>query len=409
MECVGFTPPTTTTQLNTDFCLQIANHVLLNEISSKVTSNFVISPLSIHVILSLIALGSNGHTLEQLLFFLQSRNVDHLISMSSQMAALASPPNRTHDEDIDAGGPTLSFVNGAWLNKGLKLKPSFQLIVTQVYNAIAKEVDFVTQTHQVINEINSWAENATKGLVKNLLPLNCLEGNEDKTALILANALYFKASWDQSFDISNTKHKDFYLLNGETVKVPFMTNHNYVFHFYGSFDGYKLLKIPYQKGHQDTRQFAMYFFLPNQVNGLENLVNKIKSDSGFFSQQFMLSRVDIPDLWIPRFKFSYEFKAKQTMQELGLELPFDDGKAEIMEMVLDTPKTLFVSEIYHKSYIEVNEEGTEAAASTGAILMQQQQQCRSFVANHPFMFMIREETSNIVFFVGAVLNPLSES
>ncbi|TXG69387.1 hypothetical protein EZV62_004322 [Acer yangbiense] len=343
MECLGFTPPTTTTQLNTDFCLQIANHVLLNEISSKVTSNFVISPLSIHVILSLIALGSNGHTLEQLLFFLQSRNVDHLISMSSQMAALASPPNGTHDEDIDAGGPTLSFVNG----------------------------------------------------------------NEDKTALILANALYFKASWDQSFDISNTKHKDFYLLNGQTVKVPFITNHNYVFHFYGSFDGYNVLKIPYQKGHQDTRQFAMYFFLPNQVNGLENLVNKIKSDSGFFSQQFMLSRVDIPDLWIPRFKFSYEFKAKQTMQELGLELPFDDCKAEIKEMVLDIPDPLYVSEIYHKSYIEVNEEGTEAAASTGAIMMMQQY--RSFVANHPFMFMIREETSNIVFFVGAVLNPLSES
>ncbi|KAK1578973.1 hypothetical protein Q3G72_034636 [Acer saccharum] len=397
MECLGFTPPTTTTQLNTDFCLQIANHVLLNEISSKVTSNFVISPLSIHVILSLIALGSKGYTLEQLLFFLQSRNVDHLVSMSSQMAALASPPNGTHDEDIDAGGPTLSFVNGAWLKKGLKLKPSFQHIVTQ--------------THQVINEINSWAENATKGLVKNLLPLNCLEGKEDKTVLILANALYFKSSWDQSFDISNTKHKDFYLLNGQTVKVPFMTNHKHVFHFYGSFDGYKVLKIPYQKGHRDTRQFAMYFFLPNQVNGLENLVNKIKSDHGFFSQQFMLSREDIPDLWIPRFKFSYEFEAKKTMVELGLELPFNNRKAEITEMVLDILDPLYVSEIYHKSYIEVNEGGTEAAASTAAISMALclRLPIPSFVANHPFMFMIREETSNIVFFVGAVLNPLSES
>ncbi|KAK2651673.1 hypothetical protein Ddye_011529 [Dipteronia dyeriana] len=113
---------------------------LLNEISSKVAYNFVISPLSIHVILSLIALGTKGHTLEQLLFFLQSRNVDHLISTSSQMATLASPPNGSH-QDIDAGGPTLSFVNGAWLKKGLKLKPSFQQIVTQVYNAIAKEVE----------------------------------------------------------------------------------------------------------------------------------------------------------------------------------------------------------------------------------------------------------------------------
>ncbi|KAK3219309.1 hypothetical protein Dsin_013279 [Dipteronia sinensis] len=102
----------------------------------------------------------------------------------------------------------------------------------------------------------------------------------------------------------------------------------------------------------------MYFFLPNQVNGLENLVNKFKSDRGFFSQQFMLSREDIP-LWIPRFKFSYVFEVKKTMVELGLELPFDDSKAEITEMVLDIPYPLYVLEIYHKSYIEVNEGGTE--------------------------------------------------
>ncbi|KAI9160473.1 hypothetical protein LWI28_008379 [Acer negundo] len=121
----------------------------------------------------------------------------------------------------------------------------------------------------------------------------------------------------------------------------------------------------------------------------------------------MLRREDIPDLWIPRFKFSYEFESKKTMVELGLELPFADRKAEITEMVLDIPYPLYVSEIYLKSYIEVNEEGTEAAASIGAIMMMQQ--CRSLVVNHPFMFMIREEISNSVFFVGAVLNPLSES
>ena len=116
---------------------------------------------------------------------------------------------------------------------------------------------FSLKVDEVINEINSWVENATKGLIGNLLPQESLDSN---AALVLANALYFKGAWDRQFDESRTKDKEFYLLNGQIVQVPFMTSKPRERHLYGSFDGYNVLKLPYQNG-QDTRQFpCIYFF-----------------------------------------------------------------------------------------------------------------------------------------------------
>lgn len=102
------------------------------------------------------------------------------------------------------------------------------------------------------------------GLIKNLLPERCLER---ETVLILTNALYFKGAWTEKFDASRTENRDFYLLNGQIVRVPFMTSRKHTYHFYESFDGFKILKIPYRNG-QDIRQFSMYFFLPDAVYSL---------------------------------------------------------------------------------------------------------------------------------------------
>ena len=253
--------------------------------------------------------------------------------------------------------------------------------------------------------MNSWAEAATKGLIKQLLQSGSL--NSD-TALVLANALYFKGAWNQKFDLAMTQNRDFHLLNGQTVVAPFMTTMRFIRHLYGSYDGYKVLQIPYQSG-QDPRKFSMYFFLPNERDGLLNLVQTLKFNPGFFNQKFQLWLEDIPEFWIPRFKFSFEFDASETMKQMGLKLPFETG--ELTEMV-DSPNSdkLFVSDVFHKSFIEVNEEGTEAAASTAATveLCCLRMITPSFVADHPFLFMIREETHGMVFFIGAVLNPLQD-
>ncbi|KAF8405090.1 hypothetical protein HHK36_009988 [Tetracentron sinense] len=148
-------------------------------------------------------------------------------------------------------------------------------------------------------------------------------------------------------------------------------------------------------------------------DGLQNLLAKFSSDTSFLEQHLdHFSEKKLADFWIPRFKISFEFEASEAMKELGLNLPFMKNVGELTEMVDShlISKELYVSKIFHKACIKVNEEGTEAAASTAAIMRHgcalRQSPPPTFVADHPFLFMIREELSVIVFFTGTVLNPL---
>ncbi|KAL0380984.1 UNVERIFIED_CONTAM: Serpin-Z1C [Sesamum angustifolium] len=342
---------------NSSFCLRIANLVLQEEAEKGLNS--VLSPLSFQVLLSLVAAGSTGRTLEQFLLHLGSENVDNLKLLSSKLVALFSV--RRDDTNL-AAGPLISFTNGTWVDRSLGLRFTFQSMAEEVFKAQVKEVDFANKADEVRDEVNSWAESTTSGLIKEILPLGSL--NQD-TALVLANALYFKGAWNRIFDTTRTKTMIFHLLNGEEVRVPFMTSRYNEKHLYWGNNEYKILQIPYQNG-QDMRKFSMYFFLPGKTGGLQNLVQKFHSEPEFFSQDFDLREEELTEFWIPRFKFSYEFEASRTVKNLGLDLPFTN-LAEFNEMV-DPPcsNRLRISKIFHKSFIEVNEEGTEAAASTAA-------------------------------------------
>ncbi|KAF5950980.1 hypothetical protein HYC85_012973 [Camellia sinensis] len=131
----------------------------------------------------------------------------------------------------------------------------------------------LTSADQVIDEVNSWVKNETKGLIKNLLPPGSLYGD---TALLFANALYCKGQCDQKFDKTRTRNMNFHLLDEEIAQVPFMTSKRDSRQLYGLFGGYKILSIPYQGSN-----FSMYFFLPNETDGLPKLVKKLKSNPGF--------------------------------------------------------------------------------------------------------------------------------
>ncbi|KAI9073453.1 hypothetical protein K1719_044590 [Acacia pycnantha] len=267
-------------------------------------------------------------------------------------------------------------------------------------------VDFTNKADEVEREVNSWVENATNGLIREILPSGSLD---QETKLVLANALYFKGAWDQKFDPTMTRTRSFNLLNGQIVEVPFMTAPRYERYYYRSFENYKILNLPYQNGNNSLK-FAMYFFLPHEKDGLPSLIHTLNSNPRILNQKFELWREDIPEFWIPRFKFSFNLEATKGLKELGLTLPFTPG--ELTE-VSDSSYShkLYVSSIVHKAFVEVNEEGTEAAASTAAAMrfLSARWPSPSFVADHPFMFMIREETSMVVFFIGAVLNPLLDS
>lgn len=377
----------------TQASLQLAQHLVSTEAKDK---NLVFSPLSIHVVLGLIASGSKDETLNQLLDFLKSKSSDELNSLSSQLVTLIFA------DGSSLGGPRLSFANGVWLDQTLSLKPSFKEIVDNVYKAASNPVDFQTKAVEVTSEVNLWAEKETSGLVKEILPPGSVDAS---TRLIFANAVYFKGAWSEKFDASNTKDHDFFLLDGSSVQVPFMSSKEK--QYIRSFDGFKILSLPYKQG-EDKRKFSMNFLLPDTKDGLPALIEKISLESEFLEHHLPYQQVKVGEFRIPKFKFSFGFEASEVLKGLGVVLPFSGGG--LTEM-LDSQvgQNLYVSSIFHKSFIEVNEEGTEAAAASAGVVKLRGLLVEDefdFVADHPFLFIIREDMTGVVLFIGQILNPL---
>ncbi|ERN10114.1 hypothetical protein AMTRI_Chr13g91230 [Amborella trichopoda] len=374
------------------FSLELLKLVSLDEAKD---SNFVFSPLTIHVVLSLIASGSSGKTLDQITSCLRSKKVDDLNALSAQLIDLILVDGSA------SGGPQLSFVNGVWVDKSYSLKAGFLNTVNSIYKTSPKPATFQEKANEVRGEVNSWAESETKGLIKELLPPGSVDAT---TRLILSNALYFKGTWTEKFDQSKTQDGTFHLLNGSSVQVPFMTSKKK--QFVSAYEGVKVLRLPYQQG-EDKRQFAMYILLPDERDGLHKLLEKLgSSGSEFLNQHLPIQSVQVGKFKLPRFKISYGFEVSGALKKLGLVLPFSD-QAELSEMVDSSAgHNLSVSSVFHKSFIEVNEEGTEAAAASAAvIILRAMARPIDFVADHPFMFLIREDMTGVVLFVGHMFNP----
>ncbi|KAG5542202.1 hypothetical protein RHGRI_021911 [Rhododendron griersonianum] len=379
----------------TDVSLSFAKQV--SQSASK-DSNLVFSPPLIHVVLGLIAAGSNGPTQSQVLSLLNSKSTDDLNSLTSQLVSLVFANGGS------TGGPTLSFANGVWVDQTLSLKPSFKKVVDTVYKAALNHVDFQTKADEVTNEVNQWAGKQTNGLIKEVLPSGSVD---DSTRLIFANALYFKGAWTEKFNASKTKDREFHLLNGSSVQVPFMTSKKD--QFISEFNSFKVLRLPYNQG-EDKRRFSMYLYLPNAKDGLSALMRKMSSKSLFLDRHLPCKRVEVGEFLIPKFKFSFCFEASKVLKGLGLVLPFGGGEG-LIEMVDSTSvgRKLYISSIFHKACIEVNEEGTKAAAASAGILTfecYEEPEEIDFVADHPFLFVIREDNTGAVLFIGQVLNPL---
>ncbi|CAM8998776.1 unnamed protein product [Rhodiola kirilowii] len=384
----------------TDAAMTLTNRLIKTDDAKD--KNFVYSPMSINVVLSLIAAGAKGKTLDQLLAFLKSKSTDDLGKLVGQMVDVLLV------DGAGCGGPKLAVANGVWVDQRLEMKERFDQVVNEIYKASVKQVDFLNKHEEVITDVNSWASEKTNGLIKDILPAGSVD--PDSTKLILTNAIYFKGLWTESFDAAETKRHPFHLLTGRSVRAPFMTSH--ANQYVAEFDGFKVLKLPYQKG-KDKRQFSMYIFLPNATDGLPALAEKLSSETGFLDEHIPRTKVKLDKFLIPKFKMAFGFKAKKVLEDLGLVSLFDEGSKGLTEMVYLPPGEdgLCVSEIFHKSFIEVNEQGTEAAAVTAAVCVEivcvrPFRKTIDFVADHPFLFVIREDTSGMVMFIGHVLNPL---
>jgi serpin B len=331
--------------------------------------------------------GAKGETLDQMV------KVLHHPKGADAHAGFAELLKQLNAGDPKKRGYELSIANALWGHHDSKWLPEFLSLTKDRYGAGLRPVDFL-QPEAARQTINKWVEEQTRDKIKDLFPPGVIDSD---TRLVLTNAVYFKGSWTQPFRKGATADGMFRLNEKDTVKVPLM---------HGSVDGkhvknadVEAAELPY--GNKDL---AMVVLLPPKVDGLADLEKKLTADT---LTQWLggLKPAEDMNVTLPKFKMTDEFELKEALGKLGMKNAFVPGAADFAGLNGGSPK-LFISAVRHKAFVDVNEEGTEAAAATGiSVGLTSARITPNFVADRPFLFLIRDTRSGSVLFLGRVVNP----
>uniref|UniRef100_A0A8I6X8D0 Serpin domain-containing protein n=1 Tax=Hordeum vulgare subsp. vulgare TaxID=112509 RepID=A0A8I6X8D0_HORVV len=360
------------------------------------SGNLVFSPLSVYVALSLWASGARERTLAELLGVLGAPSLDVLIGHVCTLAeqALADRPQ--------TGDSRVSFACGVWHDITAPLCPAYRDVATQWYKA----VNFHQQPEEARERINAWVAALTNDLIPSMIGR---DAPSSLTDLMLVNAMYLKGKWNKPFD--EERHL-FHRLDRTAVDAPFMRG--FGMHRIACHNGFKVLQLRYkQQGRplpaqlQPAPIYSMCVFLPDARDGLRWLAGQIACDPGFFRKHLPRSDVEVDDFRLPTFKVSFGMTMNDILRDMGLKEAFEPGKADDGAGVR---RRLALQQVIHRSVIEVNAEGTEAAdatvmvkcSTTGALPSPRRV---DFVANHPFAFFVIEEVCGAILYAGHVVDP----
>lgn len=353
----------------------------------KSAENLFLSPYSIAVALSMTLAGAKGNTLKQMLDVL---NIGK---------AVENNLHQTHEEYISLlekvqNGFVLSTANRLSVNEKFHILPDYAQLVSKMYHSVSENVDFGNSA-KVAKEINDWVSQVTNGKIKDLIQDGILT---EMTALVLVNAIYFKGKWDQAFNPKNTRVENFYKSADEKVPVDMMFMKKSLLVKEDVSIGGKILQLPYI-----GKQLAMYIILPHKVDGLNDVETKINSkflESLLRNDGFRSVEVEV---FLPKFKVSCGFELEKVLSSLGMIDLFDMSKSDLSGM---GNGQLYVSKVLHKAFVEVTEEGTEAAAATAVAVNSFcfRDPCM-FKADHPFIFFIVDRRSQMVLFIGKLVTP----
>jgi serpin B len=359
--------------------------------------NLIVSPYSVAVALAMTAYGAEGNTAHELgvaLHLPENGLIGDRRAFRQMTESVARAPRGAKHR------PELSVANSLWLEQGHPWKKEFLAAGREDFRAGLFDVNFRGNPEGARTGINRWVEKETHDKIKDLMPSGSVDTN---TRIVLANAIYFKARWAESFKKENTRPEDFTLAGGQKVRAPLM-------HQQGEFrlwetDDFQVLKLPY-----DGKAASMYVLLPRAPDGLPALEHRLNAAS--LAEWTTVMGGGEVRVWLPRFKFTAPTELADALQKLGVKDAFDPQKADFRGMT-DHPQGLFVSRVVHKAFVETDEVGTEAAAATavtmalGAVAQMPPPPVRTFRADHPFLFVIKHEPTGAVLFMGRVLDPRS--
>ncbi len=354
--------------------------------------NLFFSPYSISTALAMAYAGAKGQTQAQMadvLHFPTGPNDVNATKFQSVFGQIIKDLNARGA----AGDYELAVANALWGQKGYSFLKEYLLLIETNYGGGLNEVDFVGAAEAARQTINKWVEQKTKDKIKDLIPQGMLNNS---TRLVLTNAIYFKGKWANQFKKERTQDEPFTLLDGQKINVPMMSQTEKF--GYTEAEDFQLLELPYVKD-----ELAMIILLPKKINGVADFEKKLTSENlSRWMGELHKQKVVVS---VPRFKMTQQFGLADTLRSMGMADAFSAQLADFSGMT--GTRELFISAVVHKAFVDVNEEGTEAAAATGVgmAMSAAPQKMPVFRADHPFIFLIRDNKSASILFIGRVMEP----
>lgn len=359
---------------NQEFAFQ-----LLDEAKSEQQDgeNIFLSPASISIALLLAANGAEGITEEEILKTL------HLADYSIE--EINETFQQIQQSLLNTQNADIKIANSIWVRDDLELKDSYKEAIENYYHAKATALDFTKQ--QAANEINKWVSQATNGLIEEMI-----EDIPSNIVAYLLNAIYFKAEWLEPFEESLTTERPFYLDEGTKVDHPMMFKDGDF--LYLDEENFSAIKLPYE-----GKRFYATFVLPKDDRN--NFYEQLNAEN--FTEWNKRMEEKPGAIYLPKFKFEYEIILNNVLKKMGMESAFD--YADFSNMFVDQLDTR-IDEVKHKAVVEVNEEGTEAAAATSIAVKEMALPEQFYLEfNRPFFFMIYDSFTDTILFLGEVNNP----
>ncbi len=362
--------------------------------------NLFYSPYSISTALAMTCAGARGETERQMtdtLHYSLPQETLHpsINALDMDLASRGKGGGWDESERVQ-----LNIANSMWGQAGYPFMPDFLDTLALNYGAGMRTTDFEKAPSGSRKAINDWIAENTEGKIRDLIPRNAIN---KATRLVLANAIYFKAGWIFYFDKELTEDHPFYLLSGKRVNIPMMSSSSSSDYNYKKDEGYQALELPYRGGNM-----SMLILLPDKGKFDEfsaaldvELVNRVVKEMKF----------TYLDLKMPKFKIESHFNLQEVLEGMSMPDAFSETSADFSGIdgstCIEDPVCLVISAIFHKAFVSVDEEGTEAAAATTMIfeLTGGNPEPQTVVVDRPFIFLIRDKETDAILFVGRVVDP----
>lgn len=353
---------------------------------AKTNENTLVSPLSVSLALAMTYNGAQGQTKTDMektlkLAGLTSEQINS--AYQSLVAALQSS-----DPDV-----LLEMANAIYFRQGFTVLPDFISVNQKYYNAAVNALDFGSP--HAVNTINAWVAQKTKDKIPTII--NQIESD---LVMILLNAVYFNGIWKYKFDDQNTRNLTFRLENGTTKETPMMNQEASLEYLSNSL--FSAVNLPYGKG-----QFQMTVILPKENKTTADVISELNMENWRTWMKSFKTEKKV-EVTMPRFKFAWELKLNQLLTDMGMGSAFSSVAADFSGINKD--RDLYIGYVIHKTYVDVNENGTEAAAVTAVGIFitsapPTDLQKIYFTVDRPFLFTITEKSTGAILFIGEVTNP----